>query len=92
LRGDRPTYNSFGLNQEDMDRLFGKMGDGLLDVGFVVLATIENGKPVYITHREAGAVRESLKNISPRDGPFGPFWLLRSFQDLGDFAEASKRF
>ena len=46
-------YANFGLNQEDMDRLFQKRGDGLLDVGFVVQATIENSKPVYVAHRAA---------------------------------------
>jgi hypothetical protein len=72
-------YVNFGLNKEDIDRLFEKRGDGSLDVGFVVLATIENGKAVYVAHREAEAVRERLKDVPQRDGPYGPYWLIRSF-------------
>jgi hypothetical protein len=87
-----PGYANYGLNQDDMDRLLEKRSDGLLDVEFVVLATIENGKPAYVAHREAEAVRESLKTIPPSDGPYGPYWLLRGFSKLDDFAEASRRF
>jgi hypothetical protein len=88
-----PGYENYGLNCEDLERLIEKMSDGSLDAGFVVLATLENSKAVYIAHREVGAVRDLLKDEPPRDGPHGSYWLLRGdFTELESLAEASKHF
>ena len=88
-----PGYENFGLNCEDLERLIEKMADGSLSAGFVVLATLENSKAVYIGHREVGAVRHLLKDEPPRDGLHGSYWLLRGdFTELENLAEASKRF
>ena len=80
-----PGRENYGLNCEDLERLIEKMSDGSLDAGFVVLATLENSKAVYIAHREVDAVRDLLKDEPPRDGPHGSYWLLR-----GDFTELEK--
>jgi hypothetical protein len=89
----RPSNReNFALNCEDLDRVIEKCRDGALDAGFVVLAALANSAIVYVDHREANAVRELLKNDPPRDGPHGPYWLLRgSFDELELLAEALKR-
>jgi hypothetical protein len=84
---------NFGLNCEDLERLIEKIRDGALAAGFVIQALIENSVPRYIGHRTAETVHESLKDVPPRDGPHGPYWLLRGdFNELDDLAEARKRF
>jgi hypothetical protein len=91
----RPSgYKNYGLNQEDVERLFEKIGDGSLDVGFIVLATIENSKPAYVAHREAEAVYANLKDVPARPGPRGLYWLLGpDFLEIDALmAEAWKRF
>jgi hypothetical protein len=86
-------YENYGLNQQDLERLIEKIHDDSLAAGFVVLATIENGKPVYVTHRAAKAVYENLKDVPPRSGPYGDYWLLRGdFSVFDDLAIARERF
>lgn len=75
-----PTYDNYALNKDDFDRLLEKSHDGSLDVGFVVLATIENSTVTYVAHHEADAVHEALKDMPLRDGPNGPYWLPRKLR------------
>jgi hypothetical protein len=86
-------YENHALNQEDIERLIEKWGDGSLDAGYVVLATIENSQPSYVGHLDAKQVYDSVKLIPPRNGQYGSFWLIREdFSLFDDLAEARKRF
>jgi hypothetical protein len=89
----RPPNANFGLNQEDIERLIEKTRDGSLAAGFAMLAAIQDSQITYIAHREVEAVYANLKDVLPRGGPFGPYWLLREdFTEVDDLAEARKRF
>jgi hypothetical protein len=90
----RPSgYDNFGLNQEDLECLIKKIGDGSLDAGFVVEATIENSQVRYVAHQAAAEVYANLKDVPPRDGPHGLYWLLGGdLLEIDDLAEARKRF
>jgi hypothetical protein len=47
-------------------------------VGHVVLACGENWKPQFVAEKDVAAVAAILKGVSPREGPYGPYWWLRA--------------
>ena len=86
----RPTdYPNFGLNKSDADRLLELRRPGSFDAVFVVLATISGNEPVYIGHREAEELLETLKSVRLRNGPYGEYWLFLATSRRSMFHSAS---
>jgi hypothetical protein len=46
--------------------------------GHVVLACRVNWKPELVAAKDVAAVAAMLQGVPPRDGPYGPYWWLRS--------------
>lgn len=79
-------YENHALNKSDTDRLVELRRDALFNAAFIVLATISNYEPVYVGHREAEELLETLKSVRLRKGPHGDYWLLK-----GDFTPFDAR-
>jgi hypothetical protein len=72
------NYENHALPNEDMACLIAFKRDSKLDAAFVVAAKRSRySAPVYVGYRDAEELHEELKCVPPRDGPFGPYWLLR---------------
>ena len=80
----RPVdYDNHGLNKEDIEQLLKLRRDGTFDAAFVVLASVG----MYIGHRDAEELFETLKGVPFRTGGHGDYWLL----PLDDVAEDDPR-
>jgi hypothetical protein len=68
------NQNNFGLNKPDFDRLLEFLHSGSFAAAFVVFSV---GWNTYVEHRDAEELHATLKDVPPRSGPYGDYWLLR---------------
>ncbi|WP_377828840.1 hypothetical protein ACFKHW_38075 [Bradyrhizobium lupini] len=69
-------YNNFALNKADLDRVVTATGDGRLDAGFVVAATVNGDSMNFIDQISADVLADPLRGEQPRTGKFGEFYLI----------------
>jgi hypothetical protein len=68
--GNQPNY---GLNKPDFERLLEFLCNGSFADAFVVFSS---GWTRYNGHRDAEELYDILKDVPPRSGPYGDYWLL----------------
>jgi hypothetical protein len=86
LATDNPSFVKLALNQNDIDRGRAALRDGKVDRMRVVPAKRNGaGRYEYCGSRDIEVLYEKvLKNLTPRNGRYGPFWTLDLYQLLGE--------
>jgi hypothetical protein len=73
----KPNFFSYALNQGDTEEVREAKQNGKRDVGFVVLAKINNyGHPVYVDHFNIDDVDAKVAGCDLIQGRYGAFWSL----------------
>jgi hypothetical protein len=71
-------YDNHALNKSDMDLLLEYKKSGKIDAAFVVTARVsKDNAQTYVNYRDAEELYEILKDVAPRMGEFGEYWILR---------------
>ena len=77
----RGRGNDFALNAEGLDYVVQAETEGRVKEGYVVLASRNGSTPQFIAAARAKEVQERLRNVTPREGNFGPYhWITVNFQ------------
>jgi hypothetical protein len=74
------NYDNFALNKADFDRLLELRRNASFNAAFVVTAAVSGTgdfERVYVRHRDAEQLAETLKSARLRKGPHGDYWLLQ---------------
>jgi hypothetical protein len=72
-----PKFFSYALNQRDTEEVREAKQNGMRDVGFVVLAKINNyGNLVYVDHFNIDDVDAKVAGCDVILGRYGAFWSL----------------
>jgi hypothetical protein len=84
LATDKPNFMTLVLNKNDTDRGLAAVRDGKVDCMRVVPAKRNGtGKYEYCGSVDIEVLNEKvLKNLEPRAGSQGPFWVLHLYQLL----------
>jgi hypothetical protein len=80
-----PQRSNYALNCGEMERLRNGKSAGKADLIVVVaIKTNSDGRREYCCQMEADALyQKTLRNKTPIDGQFGPFWSLSQYEIEG---------